>query len=94
MKSRFISIRKSLAVATVVDVRARDRVGLVYRIAKTIADAGYMVQFATGTIHGDIALDTCYVVTDTGAKLFDQQATELAREIDRALVAFREEAKD
>ena len=82
------------AAATVVDVRARDRVGLVYRISKTIADAGFMVQFATGTIYGDIALDTCYVVNEEGGKLTDEHAHKLAVLIDQALVAFRDEDND
>ena len=81
-------------VATVIDVRAKNRVGLMYHIGHSISGSGYLVQFAKGTTHGDIALDTCYVVTDNGSKLTDEEAADLTHHLESNEVAFRAESRE
>jgi len=49
---------------TIVEVQAKDQLGLLYRIAKTISDRGYDITFARiGTERG-IAIDTFYIEND------------------------------
>ena len=46
---------------TIVEVQARDQIGLLFRLAKTISDHGYNITFARiGTERG-IAIDTFYI---------------------------------
>ena len=46
---------------TIVEVQARDQIGLLFRLAKTISDHGYDITFARiGTERG-IAIDTFYI---------------------------------
>jgi [protein-PII] uridylyltransferase len=46
---------------TIVEVQARDQLGLLYRLAKTISDCGYDITFARiGTERG-VAIDTFYI---------------------------------
>jgi [protein-PII] uridylyltransferase len=46
---------------TIVDIQARDQIGLLYRLAKTIFDHGFDITFARiNTEHG-VALDTFYI---------------------------------
>jgi [protein-PII] uridylyltransferase len=50
---------------TIVEVQARDQLGLLYRLAKTISDRGFDITFArVGTERG-VAIDTFYVESDT-----------------------------
>ena len=46
---------------TIVEIQARDEIGLLFRLAKTISDHGYDITFARiGTERG-IAIDTFYI---------------------------------
>ncbi|MDR1011927.1 MAG: [protein-PII] uridylyltransferase [Opitutaceae bacterium] len=46
---------------TIVEIQARDQIGLLYRVAKTISDHGFDITFARiGTERG-IAIDTLYI---------------------------------
>jgi [protein-PII] uridylyltransferase len=46
---------------TIVEVQARDEIGLLFRLAKTISDHGFDITFARiGTERG-IAIDTFYI---------------------------------
>ena len=46
---------------TIVEVQARDQIGLLYRLAKTISDHGFDITFARiGTERG-VAIDTFYI---------------------------------
>jgi [protein-PII] uridylyltransferase len=46
---------------TIVEVQARDQLGLLYRLAKTISDSGFDITFARiGTERG-VAIDTFYI---------------------------------
>jgi [protein-PII] uridylyltransferase len=49
---------------TIVEIQARDEIGLLFRIAKTISDHGFDITFARiGTERG-IAIDTFYIESD------------------------------
>jgi [protein-PII] uridylyltransferase len=49
---------------TIVEVQARDQLGLLYRLAKTISDHGFDITFARiGTERG-MAIDTFYIESD------------------------------
>lgn len=46
---------------TIVEIQARDEIGLLYRLGKTISDHGFDITFArVGTEHG-VAIDTFYI---------------------------------
>ena len=46
---------------TIVEVQARDQIGLLYRLAKAISDFGFDITFARiGTERG-VAIDTFYI---------------------------------
>ncbi|MEY4941473.1 MAG: hypothetical protein RIQ93_3208, partial [Verrucomicrobiota bacterium] len=49
---------------TIVEIQARDQIGLLYRLAKTISDHGFDITFARiGTERG-VAIDTFYIESD------------------------------
>ena len=46
---------------TIIEIQARDQIGLLYRLAKTISDHGFDITFARiGTERG-VAIDTFYI---------------------------------
>jgi [protein-PII] uridylyltransferase len=46
---------------TIVEIQARDQIGLLYRLSKTISDHGFDITFARiGTERG-VAIDTFYI---------------------------------
>jgi [protein-PII] uridylyltransferase len=50
---------------TIVEVQARDQLGLLYRLAKTLSDQGFDITFARiGTERG-VAIDTFYIENET-----------------------------
>jgi [protein-PII] uridylyltransferase len=58
---------------TIVDIQARDQIGLLYRLAKSIYDHGFDITFARINTERGVALDTFYIesanhqpVEDTG----------------------------
>lgn len=56
---------------TIVDIQARDQIGLLYRLAKTISDQGFDITFARiGTERG-VALDTFYIESSDPARPAD-----------------------
>ncbi len=73
------------AAATVLEVRAADRPGLLYRVATTIADAGGQLRSAhVSTLGGDV-VDVFYVVDPDGAVLDPGQAARLCGLLTAAL---------
>ena len=54
---------------TIVSVQARDRSGLLYRVASALARAGVEIHQALVTTRGNIAVDTFWVTGRDGAKL-------------------------
>nr|WP_293782867.1 [protein-PII] uridylyltransferase [uncultured Aeromicrobium sp.] len=71
--------------ATLLEVRARDRRGLMWAVARTIADAGYQIRSAHSSTYGDEARDVFYVVDYAGDPLSDRAAQELCAVIHAAL---------
>jgi [protein-PII] uridylyltransferase len=69
--------------ATVVELRAPDRVGLLHRVAKTLAELSLDIRHARVQTLGNEVVDTFYVRTQMGHKVTDQQHRF---EIERALL--------
>ena len=73
--------------ATVLEVRAHDRTGLLYRVAQAIADCGLDVRTARVGTLGAEAVDAFYLVGPDGRKVVDPQIRSAVRE---AVLARRE----
>ena len=69
--------------ATVVEVRAPDRIGTLYRITRALAELHLDIRHAKVATLGHEVVDTFYVVDATGAKITDG---DHAREIERAVL--------
>ena len=65
--------------ATVVEVRAPDRVGLLYRITKAIADLGLDIRHARVQTLGPEVVDTFYVRGGEGKVTDPYHLAELER---------------
>jgi [protein-PII] uridylyltransferase len=59
------------ATATVVEVRAPDRIGTLYRITRVLADLGLDIRSAKVSTVGHEVVDAFYVVEADGAKVTD-----------------------
>jgi [protein-PII] uridylyltransferase len=70
------------ASATVIEVRVPDRIGVLYRITKALADIGLDIRHATVQTIGPEVVDTFYVQS-AGAKVTD---ADYLAEIERALL--------
>lgn len=71
---------------TIVEIKARDRVGLLWQIARSLVSAGCDIHMAKIVTEGVRVIDTFYLRwRDTGAKLDDGQAESLRLEIQAAL---------
>jgi [protein-PII] uridylyltransferase len=70
------------AASTVVEVRAPDAPGTLYRIARALAELDLDVRHATVATYGHEVVDTFYVCDADGRKLDG----ELAREVERAIL--------
>jgi [protein-PII] uridylyltransferase len=68
--------------ATVIEVRAPDRIGTLYRITKALAELELDVRLAKVTSLGHEVVDAFYVVDQTGGKLTDE---DHLREIQRGI---------
>ena len=68
--------------ATVVEVRAPDAIGLLYRITKALAEVGLDIRHAKVATLGHEVVDTFYVQTK-GGKVIDPFHR---REVERALL--------
>jgi [protein-PII] uridylyltransferase len=68
--------------STVVEVRAPDAPGTLYRIARALAELDLDVRHATVATYGHEVVDTFYVCDGDGRKLDG----ELAREVERAIL--------
>ncbi|MDP1908128.1 MAG: bifunctional uridylyltransferase/uridylyl-removing protein, partial [Hyphomicrobium sp.] len=62
---------------TVVEVNARDREGLLARLALAIHDQGHQIHSAHIATYGDRAVDTFYLTNAAGRKLRPDQIVEL-----------------
>lgn len=72
------------ATSTVVEVHAPDRSGLLYRVARTLADFGLDVSMAKVQTSGHLVVDAFYL-TDASGGLVDDPAQR--EELERALLA-------
>jgi [protein-PII] uridylyltransferase len=66
--------------ATVVEVRAHDRPGLLWRIGQALGGCGLQVRAAQVDTHGAEAVDVFYVVDGHGAPLADPKALRAVRQ--------------
>ncbi|MEV7832589.1 [protein-PII] uridylyltransferase [Streptomyces subrutilus] len=73
------------SVATVLEVRAPDAVGLLHRIGRALDEAGARVRSAHVSTLGANAVDTVYVVDAEGKPLSAPDAAALARRVQAAL---------
>jgi [protein-PII] uridylyltransferase len=65
---------------TIVEIQARDQIGLLYRLAKIISDLGFDITFARiGTERG-VAIDTFYIESSEPALPIDTQRLQALRD--------------
>ncbi len=75
------------AVATVVEVRAPDTVGLLYKIASTLAELGLFITWAQVSTLGAEVVDAFYVRSVDGSKLTSDARHEVETTLTAALLA-------
>ncbi len=90
-RSAAFSIAPSVVIAerastrtTVVEVNARDREGLLARLALAIHDLGHQIHSAHIATYGERAVDTFYLTNTAGRKLTVGQIAELRASLARA----------
>jgi [protein-PII] uridylyltransferase len=69
--------------ATVVEVRAPDRLGVLYRITRAMADLDLDIRSAKVATLGDEVVDSFYVTTSSGTKVLERAHL---REVERAIL--------
>ncbi|WP_243640044.1 [protein-PII] uridylyltransferase [Streptacidiphilus pinicola] len=79
--------RGSSASATVLEVRAHDAPGLLHRIGRALEGTGVRVHRARISTLGADAVDAFYLTDAAGQPLSDAAAAELARSVEKALLA-------
>ncbi|MER6627790.1 [protein-PII] uridylyltransferase [Streptomyces sp. NPDC000987] len=72
-------------LATVIEVRAQDAPGLLFRIGRALEDAAVRVRSAHASTLGANAVDAFYVTTPTGSPLPAQEAEAVARKLEEML---------
>jgi [protein-PII] uridylyltransferase len=71
--------------ATVIEVRAQDAPGLLFRIGRSLEGAGVRVRSAHVSTLGSNAVDAFYVTGPQGERLPGEEAGEVARVVEEAL---------
>ncbi len=71
--------------ATVIEVRAQDAPGLLFRIGRALEDAGVRVRSAHVSTLGANAVDAFYVTQERGVPLPGDEAVAVARKLEEAL---------
>ncbi|MCU1428540.1 MAG: glnD [Actinomycetia bacterium] len=71
------------ASATVIEVHAPDRIGVLYRITRALADLDLDIRSAKVATLGEEVVDSFYVRTASGAKVVDR---DHQREVERAIL--------
>ncbi|MEL7497198.1 MAG: [protein-PII] uridylyltransferase [Planctomycetota bacterium] len=75
--------------ATIIDVFAFDKVGLLYKLAKKIHRLGLDVTYARVTIYAKQVIGVFYVTDENGAKIRNRNQIQIIkREIKRAAIEF------
>ncbi|MEV0979987.1 [protein-PII] uridylyltransferase [Streptomyces sp. NPDC049915] len=72
-------------LATVIEVRAQDAPGLLFRIGRALEDAGVRMRSAHVSTLGSNAVDAFYVTDEEGAPLPEDAASSVARKLEEAL---------
>ncbi|CAM5548820.1 Bifunctional uridylyltransferase/uridylyl-removing enzyme OS=Streptomyces griseomycini OX=66895 GN=glnD PE=3 SV=1 [Streptomyces griseomycini] len=72
-------------LATVIEVRAQDAPGLLFRIGRALEGAGVRVRSAHVSTLGANAVDAFYVTRAQGAPLPGEEAVTVARKLEEAL---------
>ena len=68
---------KASSRTTVIEVNARDRPGLLARLAHVIHSAGHQLHSAHIATYGERAVDVFYITSAAGRKLSEEQAASL-----------------
>ncbi|MDG9724038.1 [protein-PII] uridylyltransferase [Streptomyces sp. DH41] len=74
-------------LATVIEVRAQDAPGLLFRLGRALEAAGVRVRSAHASTLGANAVDAFYVTRGEGAPLPGDEAAAVARELEESLRA-------
>ncbi|MGI5392539.1 [protein-PII] uridylyltransferase [Streptomyces sp. CA-251251] len=74
-------------LATVIEVRAQDAPGLLFRLGRALEAAGVRVRSAHASTLGSNAVDAFYVTGPEGARLPGEEAGDVARALEEALRA-------
>ncbi|WP_432083521.1 [protein-PII] uridylyltransferase [Streptomyces sp. WAC 04229] len=72
-------------LATVIEVRAQDAPGLLFRLGRALEAAGVRVRSAHASTLGANAVDAFYVTGPEGARLPGEEAGDVARTLEEAL---------
>lgn len=72
-------------LATVIEVRAQDAPGLLFRLGRALEAAGVRVRSAHASTLGSNAVDAFYVTGPEGARLPGEEAGDVARALEEAL---------
>lgn len=72
-------------LATVIEVRAQDAPGLLFRLGRALEAAGVRVRSAHASTLGSNAVDAFYVTGPEGARLPGEEAGDVARTLEEAL---------
>ncbi|MBC9723565.1 [protein-PII] uridylyltransferase [Streptomyces sp. TRM68367] len=72
-------------LATVIEVRAQDAPGLLFRIGRALEDASVQVRSAHVSTLGSNAVDAFYVTNHMGAPLPGEEAASVARKLEETL---------
>ncbi|MGW9401034.1 [protein-PII] uridylyltransferase [Streptomyces sp. NPDC055642] len=71
--------------ATVIEIRAQDAPGLLFRIGRALEDAGVRVRSAHASTLGANAVDAFYVTLPDGSPLPGEEAVSMARKLEETL---------
>ncbi|RJQ55401.1 MAG: [protein-PII] uridylyltransferase [Actinobacteria bacterium] len=83
---RVLIDNSSSRTCTIVDVHARDRIGLLYTIAKALFDLELDIRIAKVSTNADQAVDVFYVLDAEGKKITDEaHLAEIARGVKHRL---------
>ncbi len=82
-----VEVYHELSMArTIIEIQARDQIGLLYRLAKAISDQGFDITFARiGTERG-IAIDTFYIESSEPGQAIDDPRLHTLRDTLREII--------
>ena len=86
IETKVLLENESSTHSTLLEVVAQDRPGLLYQIAKSLAQLGCNIEIALIDTEGEMALDVFYL-TANGRKLSDEMRDRLHDELQKKLSA-------